>query len=151
MIVTEGKSSIRYKESRRKWVPRAAEENVVIQNQTTCTIFHHQGGWWVRVEPTRDPPSTRSAASHPRRPKKSICTWHGRKRDRLTVVKGTKLNMFQAYTRPVRTVYGKVLATYLFSLFVLLLSFLIDTADENYKRLLRVWRFFLENNKNWIG
>lgn len=105
MIVTESKSSIRYKTSRRKWVPRA-EENVVIQNQTTCTIFHHQEGWEFDPLP---PPHPAVALS---RPKKSICTWHGRKRDRLTVVKGTKLNMFQADTHP-WTVRGKVATTYL--------------------------------------
>lgn len=55
MIVTESKSPIRYKTSRRKWVPRA-EENVVIQNQTTCTIFHHQEGWWIRGGPLALPP-----------------------------------------------------------------------------------------------
>lgn len=55
MIVTESKSSIRYKTSRRKWVPRA-EENVVIQNQTTCTIFHHQEGWEFDPLPPPHPP-----------------------------------------------------------------------------------------------
>lgn len=146
MIVTESKSSIRYKESRRKWVPRAAEENVVIQNQTTCTIFHHQGGWWVRVEPTRQPPTHPLGRLTPAPTQKVYLHLTWEETGQINRSEGNKAK-YVSSLYPVRTVYGKVLATYLFSLFVLLLSFLIDTADENYKRLLPVWRFFWKTIK----
>lgn len=42
-IVTKSKASILHKTSREEWVLPCGRRNVVIQNQTTCTIFHHQG------------------------------------------------------------------------------------------------------------
>lgn len=53
------KFSIRYKTSRCKWVLPRGRGNVVIQNQTTCTIFHHQEGW--SPPPATQPPCLTAA------------------------------------------------------------------------------------------